>query len=266
MIANYHTHTKICNHADGYVEEIIEAAIAAGFKVWGFSEHVPFKTIESSSRTTLADFKQLKKDVLEAKAKYQDRIEILFGVECEALDQEKSFYKELKSDKDVDYILFGNHYVSSNRVSNKNYEKEKDVFYYGDSSTPEHLECYCLDAIKGMRWGLFDCLAHPDVFIKGYKKWDAKCEEISWRICKAAKELNIPLALNVHNAFMTSVPKDKTWTIPYPAPEFWEIAKAVGNDVILELDLHTPKVLKLGQIKDVVKYVDDLGLNVLERL
>ena len=42
MLANYHTHTKRCNHALGEDREYVEAAIKAGLKVLGFSDHCPF--------------------------------------------------------------------------------------------------------------------------------------------------------------------------------------------------------------------------------
>lgn len=42
MIANYHTHTWRCKHADGLEQEYIEAAIGAGMQVLGFSDHTPY--------------------------------------------------------------------------------------------------------------------------------------------------------------------------------------------------------------------------------
>ena len=41
MIANYHTHTWRCRHADGTEREYVETAIEAGFKILGFSDHTP---------------------------------------------------------------------------------------------------------------------------------------------------------------------------------------------------------------------------------
>ena len=42
MIYNYHCHTKRCNHATGEDREYVEAAIQAGIKVLGFSDHAPY--------------------------------------------------------------------------------------------------------------------------------------------------------------------------------------------------------------------------------
>ena len=37
--ANYHTHTARCGHAIGTDEEYVQAAIQAGLKTLGFSDH-----------------------------------------------------------------------------------------------------------------------------------------------------------------------------------------------------------------------------------
>ncbi len=42
MLANYHTHTERCYHASGEDKEYVEAAIKAGLKVLGFSDHCPW--------------------------------------------------------------------------------------------------------------------------------------------------------------------------------------------------------------------------------
>ena len=41
MIANYHTHTWRCMHAEGTEREYVERAIEGGLKILGFSDHTP---------------------------------------------------------------------------------------------------------------------------------------------------------------------------------------------------------------------------------
>ena len=45
MDYNYHTHTERCGHATGDDEQYVRAAIEAGIKFLGFSDHVPFKNV-----------------------------------------------------------------------------------------------------------------------------------------------------------------------------------------------------------------------------
>ena len=42
MTANYHTHTYLCQHADGLPEEYVQTAIKNGLEILGFSDHAPF--------------------------------------------------------------------------------------------------------------------------------------------------------------------------------------------------------------------------------
>ena len=41
MLADYHTHTPLCLHAEGRPEEFIDQAIAAGLAEYGISDHAP---------------------------------------------------------------------------------------------------------------------------------------------------------------------------------------------------------------------------------
>lgn len=42
MIANYHTHTTRCHHAEGEDRQYVETAIERGLKILGFSDHTPY--------------------------------------------------------------------------------------------------------------------------------------------------------------------------------------------------------------------------------
>ena len=42
MIANYHTHTPRCNHAEGAERSYVERALAGGLQELGFSDHTPY--------------------------------------------------------------------------------------------------------------------------------------------------------------------------------------------------------------------------------
>ena len=39
-------------------------------------------------------------------------------------------------------------------------------------------------------------MAHPDVFMRGYKTFDSHCEEVAYRLCEKAKEYQLPLEYN----------------------------------------------------------------------
>ena len=54
---NYHTHTYRCGHALGTDEEFVQAAIRAGIKTLGFSDHAPYRKSCRGIRMYMKDLK-----------------------------------------------------------------------------------------------------------------------------------------------------------------------------------------------------------------
>ncbi len=80
--ANYHTHTPRCRHAQGTEREYIEAAIRAGIRTLGFSDHAPMLFDDGF----VSDFRMLPEEtedyvrtLLQLKREYAGEIEILIG-------------------------------------------------------------------------------------------------------------------------------------------------------------------------------------------
>ena len=88
----------------------------------------------------------------------------------------------------LDYIIFGNHF----------YHTDEKFPYFGHHTTNrDMLDLYEESAIEGMETGVYCCLAHPDLFMRSYPKWDRYCTLASRHICRAAARLNIPLEYNI---------------------------------------------------------------------
>lgn len=256
---NYHTHTFRCGHGIGNEHEMIQSAIREGYQVLGFSEHVPLphlrKTLLKSlphtlkkPRSFLTAFYQMKtqgpnmrmpyehrfdhqKKVATYRYKYQDKIKIYMGYEAEYLEDYLDYYQQLLDDKDVDYLILGNHfnkYLISNR-------------YYGNPDvTVKDLYQYCDDVIKAIKSNLFSYIAHPDIFLLGYRKFDDVCKEITTEICKCAKEYNIPLEINAGGIRRGKHLMGDKEDYLYCNGSFFDIAGEIGNDIIIGMDAHSP--------------------------
>ena len=77
MIANYHTHTKRCKHANGEDREYIENAIQVGMKVLGFSDHCPWiydDGFESGTRMTPDQLDEYFKSLTDLRDEYKNDI------------------------------------------------------------------------------------------------------------------------------------------------------------------------------------------------
>ena len=86
MIASYHTHTARCGHASGTDREYVQAAVARGVKILGFSDHIPMPFPdghESRFRVPLRLLDDHVQSILNLREEYKDEIDIRLGFEAE---------------------------------------------------------------------------------------------------------------------------------------------------------------------------------------
>ena len=254
---NYHTHTKRCHHAQGSDEEYVLSAIRNGYEELGFSDHTPRKydsDFVAKMRMKDSDFDEYYQSILTLKEKYKDQISIKIGLECEYFPKYMDWLKELLQTYHLDYIIFGNHY----------YKTDEDQIYFGRRCKDDDmLKAYIDEAIEGMKTGLYAYLAHPDLFMRAKDEFDDIARAESYRLCKAAKELDVILEYNLAGAEYN----DRVGKCMYPHPEFWKIAASVGNKVIIGVDAHHPKALETDKYRDQgLQFLTNLGIEIVDTI
>lgn len=251
MLFNYHTHTKLCGHARGENREYVEAAIARGLKTLGFADHAPYlfptkALCEKPRHSMRLDQLHSYVDSVRTLAKeYKDDIRILCGFELEYYpdyhEEEMAFLRSVSPD----YLLLGQHYIG-NEANGRH--------IYG-STDETVLVAYATQAIAGLSTGDFLYLAHPDM--PGWNFHKEVAEREYRRICEFAKKKNIPLEINLYGL------SDKRC---YPSRAFFEIAAQVGNEVVLGVDAHNPKLLLDDNTEEkALQMVNELGLKLVEK-
>lgn len=114
ILANLHTHCHFCDGA-GEPRAFVEAALAKGFKVLGFSSHAP---IPFASEWTMAEGRM--DDYLRAvaalKEEYRGKIEIYTGLEIDYFEGDP---RNVFTDYSVDYIIGSVHFFAD--MSNRRY-------------------------------------------------------------------------------------------------------------------------------------------------
>ena len=85
MRIDLHNHTKLCNHANGTVEQYVQRAIELGIDQYGFSDHAPMN-FDPKYRMDISQKSLYEKWVLDAKEKYKDQIKILLAYEVDYLE------------------------------------------------------------------------------------------------------------------------------------------------------------------------------------
>lgn len=250
LTANYHTHTYRCKHAQGTEREYIEAAIAMGIRILGFSDHIPCPFRDGYVSGIRMGMDQAEEYVSTLRAlawEYRKQIQILVGFEAEYIPE---FYEEqfrMFHRLRCDYMILGQHFWNS----------EEEGPYAGSPTTDEsRIRRYVDSVIEAVQTGSYSCLAHPDLI--NYQGLDSVYDWEMTRLCKALLELSIPLELNIlgmaeHRHF--------------PAERFWRIAGGMGNPVILGLDAHSAAHIRDGRSYDrCMELAERCGLKVIETM
>lgn len=251
ITTNYHTHTKRCGHACGEDREYVEAAIKAGIKIMGFSEHTFYPTgFKSGMRMDLNDADGYFKSIENLRNEYKNDIKIYAGLETEYFPAYFESLLEFSKDYPVDYMILGQHFVPD----------EEHGAYVGAEFTDKNIvEMYTEHVIAGLRTGKFMYVAHPDLpnYVGADK--DEVLKAAFHKICAAAKECNIPLEINMLG---------HTRGIQYPSDRFFKIAGEYGNDVIIGMDVHNPKhyYTNAEAIEYCVKLAEKYNLNLLKKI
>ncbi len=266
-LVNYHTHTWRCMHALGTEEEYVRTAVDAGFKVLGFSDHTPWpykSGFVSHMRMRLDQLDGYLATVRGLGEKYAGRLRIPVGLECEAFPEYMGWLRDLKAEK-LDYLILGNHYDLTDE-GDHNVLNDAGGFYFGRSTRPEQVRRYGERTIAGMATGLFDYVAHPDLFCHTYRVFDADCAAVSRDICQAAVDLGIPLEYNLlgiqYHARIGEIGQ-----LGYPCRQFWEIAAQYPVKAIIGFDAHDAEHLKRTELfTQGLDFMWDLGIETLPHL
>ena len=148
---NFHTHTFRCGHASyENEEEYIDLYIKNNFKTIGFSDHMPFPKEELPQERIKMYVKDCKGYInkINSLKKVYNNIEILVGFECE---YDRLYNQHLINLKEkCDYLILGQHFI-------------RDVTPIGNIDYPI---IYANSVCEALDTGLFDYLAHPDIFLK----------------------------------------------------------------------------------------------------
>ena len=226
MIANYHTHTCRCGHAEGYEDEYAARAAEGGLKLLGFSDHTPYDFFDFGPRDRpmrmkpeeLAGYAESVRALAEA---YAGRMEILLGVEAEYYPKYFARLLELLREVGVRYMLLGQHFIGN----------EVGEPYCGRPTDDEAvLERYVSQSVEALQTGLFTYFAHPDLI--RFTGDTAVYERQMRRLCRAAAETGTPLEIN-----LLGLRTGRN----YPDERFWRIAGEEGNTAVLGCDAHTPR-------------------------
>lgn len=272
---NYHTHMRFCNHADGDVSDYVKVAYENGFKELGMSDHAPiplnhgmteeeYKKCYCSENMDLNKFNEYLNQIDECRKKYQ-KIKIYKALESEYLYNNDNWYMNLR--KKLDYMILGVHFYS---FKGKIIDSYNEIDY-------TNLIGYIENIDRAFSTGLFNYLAHPDLFLFNYKdkngkySFDNNCINATKKIIDLAVKYDIYLEINCNGLkFVNNKDDINEWK--YPNLKFWEIVKDYQNKypgrlkIIIGADAHTPMALCNDNVLKTIEFVNKLGLKVENKI
>lgn len=259
IYGNYHTHTYRCGHASSDGDEAyVKAAIEAGYKALGFTDHCPWPYSEDfytpGVRMHMNGLTEYLQSISELKEKYKDQIHIYAGLECEFFKEYLDTIKDFR--KKCDYLLLGVHWRKS--------EEAGEMSSY-DCVKPEELEMFAENTIEGMESGLFLYVNHPDHMFSSYPVFDDACAAVSHEMAGTAKKLDIPLEYNLYG--LKKRAQGQFPGLGYPCEEFWKIVAEEGCRVVIGCDAHSPEMLLVPErIKEAEEFLQSIGIKADNRI
>ncbi|MEG1222759.1 MAG: histidinol-phosphatase [Bacilli bacterium] len=257
-IYNYHTHTSRCGHAHGTDEEYVVAALEAGIKRLGFSDHVILPLIhEPWIRGEYEKLDDYLASCAALKKKYAGKIEILTGFEAEYSKTYKDYYTELLRSKKVDYLILGQHCY---------FEDDKGIFYFREIDNKEKVQRYADDLCAGMESKLFKYVAHPDLFVTSLSKFDEFAKKISLQIIKCAKKCSMPLEINLGGVRYPRGVKGGWLSdiCSYPYAPFWKLVKDFQVEIVIGVDAHWPTDFTDPKNDKITEFISENKLKINE--
>jgi histidinol-phosphatase (PHP family) len=233
-LADYHTHTPLCRHAEGWPVELARVAVERGLGELGFADHNPMPKPFDDWRMLIEELPQYLDAVAQARAEFP-QLKIKLGLECDFLAGQEQWIEQLAGMADWDFLIGSVHYLPEGwEVDNPKY-----LARHTHRSAPEIWESYWRTYVACIRSGLFDFVAHPDLPKKFGVRPEGDLRRYYEPAISALAETGTAYEINTAGL-------RKECAEQYPATEFIHLACSAGVPVLINSDAHRPDEIGAG--------------------
>ncbi len=242
MIVDLHNHTPLCNHAEGSIDEYIQQAIQNKTRYFGFSDHAPMD-FDPAYRMGFEQMQKYESDVLAAKEKYKNEIDILLGYEVDYL---QGHMDKRVLEADVDYLIGSVHFIDEWGFDNPEF-----IGKYEHEDIDEIWKKY-FKAIEEMAQSkLFDIVGHLDL-IKVFKFMPKQnISTLAKNALEAIKESGMVLEINMAGY-------RKPIKEAYPSASLLQEAYKLEIPITFASDAHKPEQVGLFS-KEILDLAREVG-------
>lgn len=257
---NFHSHTQFCD-GRAPMEEMVEAAIAAGLEHYGFSPHSPIpypshcNMLAERVDEYIAEYQRLK-------SLYADRINLYLSMEIDYLGDAWGATHPFFSDLPLSYRLSSVHFIPTQQGrevdidgSAASFAKKLKADFGGDLR-------YMVDTFYGrtlemIERGGFDIIGHFDKIGANAASVQPGIEEEEWygrhidRIIDALRANDIIAEVNTKSWLppVKATPEEAAAYIPrfYPSPSIIAKLTRAGVPIAVNSDAHFPIRVTAGR-------------------
>jgi len=235
--ADYHSHTPLCRHAEGWPVDTAPAALERGLDEFGVSEHNPLPAhMEPFDdwRMKLADLPRYLEAVEEARAAFP-QLPIRLGLEIDFIPGHEAWIEELSGMAPWDFLIGSVHYIAPG------WDVDNPAFIDRFQSRPvEEIWTMYFSALeRAVRTGFFDWIAHPDLPKKfGYRP-DGDLHRFYDPVIAALADTGT--AFEINTAGLRKPVREC-----YPDALFLRLAREAGVGLFINSDAHAPREVGSG--------------------
>ena len=237
-LADYHTHTPLCRHAEGWPVDLARVAVERGLGELGFADHSPMPEPFDDWRMLIGELPRYVDAVAEARAQFP-QLNIKLGLECDYLPGHERWIEQLAGMADWDFFIGSVHYLTGGwEVDHPKYIGRHE------GQAAEIWENYWALYERCIRSGLFDFVAHPDLPKKFGIRPPGDLRRYYEPTIAALAECGVPFEINTAGW-------RKQCAEQYPARQFLELAHAADVPLLINSDAHDPAELTAGFVEAV---------------
>lgn len=226
-LADYHTHTPLCRHAEGWPVDYARVAVERGLGELGFADHNPMPEQFDDWRMLRDELPRYIEAVEEARAQFP-QLNIRLGLECDFIPGHEWWIEELAGMADWDYLIGSVHYLR------QGWEVDHPQYVARHKGHAEEIWRDYWDLfVQCIRSGLFDFVAHPDLPKKFGITPPGDLRRYYNPAVVALAETGTPFEINTAGL-------RRDCREMYPARGFIELAHAAGVPLLINSDAHTP--------------------------
>ncbi len=232
MLSDYHTHTELCRHADGWPVAYAAAAAARGLAELGCSDHNPMKDDDFDEwRMALGDLPRYVDAVEEARAAHPG-LPVRLGLEVDYLDDGGAWLDALEGMARWDYLIGSVHYLPGGwDVDNP---KWLALGRWEQQTVDEVWTAYFAAYERCVRSRRFDFCAHPDLVKKFGHRPGGDLRRYYDPVAQAVADTGAILELNTAGLRNSAGEQ-------YPSQEFLAVLAQTGAPIMISSDAHRPE-------------------------